>query len=149
MELMDNRIRPYAWGSRTAIPELLGTPSPAPHPQAELWMGAHPGDSSWLLDPSGDRSLLDAIADKPVMMLGERVEATFGPRLPFLLKVLAAAEPLSLQAHPSAEQAARGFAQEEAAGLPIGASRAQLQGRQPQAGADLRGDGVRGPLRIP
>ncbi len=123
MELMDNRIRPYAWGSRTAIPELLGTPSPAPHPQAELWMGAHPGDSSWLLDPSGDRSLLDAIADKPVMMLGERVEATFGPRLPFLLKVLAAAEPLSLQAHPSAEQAARGFAQEEAAGLPIGASR--------------------------
>ena len=51
------------------------------------------------------------------MMLGERVEATFGPRLPFLLKVLAAAEPLSLQAHPSAEQAARGFAQEEAAGV--------------------------------
>ena len=44
MELMDNRIRPYAWGSRTAIAELLGAPSPAPHPQAELWMGAHPGD---------------------------------------------------------------------------------------------------------
>ncbi len=123
MELMANRIRPYAWGSRTAIPELLGTESPAPHPQAELWMGAHPGDSSQLMDPSGERSLIEAIADKPVMMLGERVEATFGPRLPFLFKVLAAAEPLSLQAHPSAEQAARGFAQEEAAGVPIGASR--------------------------
>ena len=121
MELMDNRIRTYAWGSRTAIAELTGAPTPAPHPQAELWMGAHPGDPSVLLDPAGERSLLDAIADKPVMMLGERVEARFGPRLPFLFKVLAAAEPLSLQAHPSAHQAARGFAQEEAAGVPIGA----------------------------
>ncbi len=121
MELMDNRIRPYAWGSRTAIAELMGAPSPAPHPQAELWMGAHAGDPSVLLDPAGERSLLDAIADKPVLMLGERVEARFGPRLPFLFKVLAAAEPLSLQAHPSAEQAALGFDQEEAAGVPIGA----------------------------
>lgn len=122
MELMDNRIRTYAWGSRTAIAELIGAPSPAQHPQAELWMGAHPGDSSTLQSPSGERSLLEAIADKPVLMLGERVEAEFGPRLPFLFKILAAAEPLSLQAHPSAAQAARGFAQEEAAGVPIGAS---------------------------
>ncbi len=122
MELMDNKIRPYAWGSRTAIAELLGAPSPSRHPQAELWMGAHPGDSSVLLDAAGERPLLDAISDKPVLMLGERVEARFGARLPFLFKVLAAAEPLSLQAHPSAEQAARGFAQEEAAGVPIGAT---------------------------
>ena len=121
MELMDNRVRPYGWGSRTAIAELTGSPSPAQHPQAELWMGAHPGDPSVLVDAAGERSLLDAIADKPVLMLGERVEAQFGPRLPFLFKVLAAAEPLSLQAHPSAAQAARGFAQEEAAGVPIGA----------------------------
>ena len=121
MELMDNRVRPYGWGSRTAIAELTGSPSPAQHPQAELWMGAHPGDPSVLVDAAGERSLLDAIADKPVLMLGERGEAQFGPRLPFLFKVLAAAEPLSLQAHPSAAQAARGFAQEEAAGVPIGA----------------------------
>ncbi len=122
MELMDNRIRPYAWGSRTAIAELIGAPSPAPHPQAELWMGAHPGDSSMLYGPAGERPLIESIADKPVLLLGEKVEARFGPRLPFLFKVLAAAEPLSLQAHPSAEQAARGFALEEAAGMPIGAS---------------------------
>jgi mannose-6-phosphate isomerase len=122
MELMGNRIRPYAWGSRTAIAELIGTPSPAPHPQAELWMGAHPGDSSTLLDAAGERSLLDAITDKPVLMLGERVEREFGPRLPFLMKVLAAAEPLSLQAHPSAAQAARGFALEEATGVPMKSS---------------------------
>lgn len=122
MELMDNRIRPYAWGSRTAIAELIGAPSPAPHPQAELWMGAHPGDSSALVGSAGEQPLIEAIADKPVLLLGERVEARFGPRLPFLFKVLAAAEPLSLQAHPSSEQAARGFALEEAAGVPIGAS---------------------------
>ena len=46
---MHNRIRPYAWGSRTAIAELLGAPSPSPHPQAELWVGAHPADPSALL----------------------------------------------------------------------------------------------------
>ena len=122
MELMDNRIRPYAWGSRTAIADLIGAPSPAQHPQAEMWMGAHPGDSSVLLGSAAERPLIECIADKPVLLLGERVEARFGPRLPFLLKVLAAAEPLSLQAHPSEAQAARGFAQEEAAGVPIGAS---------------------------
>ena len=49
MELMHNRIRPYAWGSRTAIAELTGEPSPTPHPQAELWVGAHPADSSLLI----------------------------------------------------------------------------------------------------
>ncbi len=122
MELMENRIRPYGWGSRTAIAELTGSPSPAQHPQAELWMGAHPGDSSVLLEAAGERSLLEAITDKPVLMLGERVEARFGPRLPFLFKVLAAAEPLSLQAHPSAAQAALGFAREEAEGVPMGAT---------------------------
>lgn len=122
MELMINRIRPYAWGSRTAIAELMGAPSPAPHPQAELWMGAHPGDPSVLQGAADERSLLDAIADKPVLMLGERVEAAFGPRLPFLFKVLAAAEPLSLQAHPSAAQAEFGFAAEESNGVPISAS---------------------------
>jgi mannose-6-phosphate isomerase len=115
---MHNRIRPYAWGSRSAIAELLGAPSPSPHPQAELWIGAHPADSSTLVDERGERSLADVIAQDPVAALGTHGHAVFHSRLPFLLKVLAAAEPLSLQAHPSAEQAARGFAFEEAAGLP-------------------------------
>lgn len=130
MELMRNRIRPYAWGSRTAIAELLGEPSPAPHPQAELWVGAHPADSSVLIETSGpgadadaaggaERALAEVIATDPVGTMGEPVRTRFGPRLPFLLKVLAAAEPLSLQAHPSAAQAERGFALEEAAGIPL------------------------------
>ncbi|MDH3521593.1 MAG: hypothetical protein OEM49_14165, partial [Myxococcales bacterium] len=34
-----NPIRNYAWGSRTAIAELLGNPSPSAEPEAELWIG--------------------------------------------------------------------------------------------------------------
>ncbi len=113
-----NPVRPYAWGSRTAIPELLGQPVPATEPQAELWLGAHPGDPSYVELPGGPQSLLDRIAADPVGELGAGVVAEFGPRLPFLLKVLAADAPLSLQAHPSAAQARAGFAAEEAAGVP-------------------------------
>jgi mannose-6-phosphate isomerase len=117
MELMRNKIRPYAWGSRTAIADLLGQPSPAAHPQAELWMGAHPDDPSSLVGTDGERSLLDEVRADPAGTLGAAVVAEFGDRFPFLLKVLAAAEPLSLQAHPSAELARRGFEAEEEAGI--------------------------------
>lgn len=119
MELMRNVIRPYAWGSRTAIAELLGSPVPAPHPQAELWLGAHPDDSSMLMHADGAQTpLLEALHTDPDRHLGTRCAELWGRRLPFLLKVLAAEEPLSLQAHPSAEQAAEGFAREEARGVP-------------------------------
>ncbi len=119
MELLRNAVRPYAWGSRTAIAELLGGPVPAPHPQAELWLGAHPADSSVLLHADGGQTaLLEALRADPARHLGTRCAARWGSRLPFLLKVLAAEEPLSLQAHPSAEQAAEGFAREEAQGVP-------------------------------
>ncbi|MGC7097172.1 mannose-6-phosphate isomerase, class I [Amycolatopsis lurida] len=119
MELLRNAVRPYAWGSRTTIPELLGRPVPAPHPEAELWMGAHPGDPSKVVGPDGtERSLLELVEADPVAQLGEKCAGTWGGRLPFLLKILAAEEPLSMQAHPSADQAAEGYAREEAAGIP-------------------------------
>ncbi|MFD9895014.1 mannose-6-phosphate isomerase, class I [Amycolatopsis sp. NPDC059027] len=119
MELLRNAVRPYAWGSRTAIPELLGRPVPAPHPEAELWMGAHPGDPSHVIGPDGtERSLLELVDADPIGQLGERCARHWGGRLPFLLKILAAEEPLSMQAHPSAEQAAEGHAREERAGIP-------------------------------
>jgi mannose-6-phosphate isomerase len=119
VELLHNAVRPYAWGSRTAIAELLGNPVPAPHPEAELWLGAHPGAPSRLVGADGgERSLLDVLADDPDGELGADLAGRWGGRLPFLLKVLAADEPLSLQAHPSAEQAAEGYAREEAAGIP-------------------------------
>jgi mannose-6-phosphate isomerase len=123
VELLDNPVRPYAWGSRTVIAELLGMPTPSPHPQAELWLGAHPGDPSQLVAADGRRtSLLDAVAADPDGLLGPDRAARWSGSLPFLLKVLAADEPLSLQAHPSAAQAAEGFARENALGIPLDAS---------------------------
>jgi mannose-6-phosphate isomerase len=113
---MTNAVRHYPWGSRTVIPELLGEPSPAEQPYAELWMGAHPGQPSVLSD---GRPLDAAIAAEPDRMLGEPVRHRFGDRLPFLMKVLAADLPLSLQAHPTTAQAEVGFAAEEAAGIPL------------------------------
>lgn len=119
MDLLRNAVRPYAWGSRTAIADLLGRPVPTPHPEAELWMGAHPGDPSWLVRADGTEiSMLQLLDSDPAHHLGEACRRRWGNRLPFLLKVLAAEEPLSLQAHPSATQAAEGFAREEAAGIP-------------------------------
>jgi mannose-6-phosphate isomerase len=107
-------VRFYPWGSRTVIPELLGQPVPADRPYAELWVGAHPDEPSLLAD---GRPLHQAIAADPEALLGPPVVERFGARLPFLLKVLAAESPLSLQAHPTTEQAEVGFAAEEAAGV--------------------------------
>lgn len=103
MELLESPIRKYAWGSLTAIAALQGRPAPTAEPEAELWMGAHPASPSRLA-VSG-MSLTDAIAADPVGLLGASGVERFGPRLPFLLKILAAAQPLSLQAHPTLAQA--------------------------------------------
>jgi mannose-6-phosphate isomerase len=119
VQLLRGAIRTYAWGSRTAIAEFTGRPVPAAHPEAELWLGANPGDPSWLEDSDGEVSLLQAVADDPEGQLGAASRARFGDALPFLLKVLAADEPLSLQAHPSATQAAEGYRREQRLGIPI------------------------------
>jgi mannose-6-phosphate isomerase len=115
---LQGALRTYAWGSRTATAELCGRPVPSDHPEAELWLGAHPANPSRLRVGDGTVSLLDRIADDPAGQLGPRARAGFGDRLPFLLKLLAADEALSLQAHPSAAQAKEGYAREEAAGIP-------------------------------
>ncbi|MCE9515846.1 MAG: mannose-6-phosphate isomerase, class I [Mycobacterium sp.] len=119
MHLLRGAIRTYAWGSRTAIAELTGRPAPAAHPEAELWLGAHPGDPALLDTPDGKASLLEAIRDDPDGQLGPAVRTRFGDVLPFLVKVLAAGEPLSLQAHPSARQAVEGYEREDRIGLPL------------------------------
>jgi mannose-6-phosphate isomerase len=119
VNLLRGALRTYAWGSRTAIAEFTGKPSPAAHPEAELWFGAHPGDPAFLETDTGEESLLDAVRSDPEGQLGTAVCERFGSALPFLMKVLAAEEPLSLQAHPSAEQAAEGFAREDRVGIPM------------------------------
>jgi mannose-6-phosphate isomerase len=121
VDLLHGAVRTYAWGSRTAIAEFTGRPSPTAHPEAELWFGAHPGDPALLETDSGEQSLLEVIRADPEGQLGAATRARFGDALPFLAKVLAADEPLSLQAHPSAEQAVEGFAQEDRLNIPVSA----------------------------
>ncbi|MEU9198190.1 mannose-6-phosphate isomerase, class I [Streptomyces hundungensis] len=120
MDRLTNTIRPYAWGSTTLIPELLGI-DPTGRPQAEMWMGAHPGAPSRLDRGTGETSLSEVIAADPAGELGRAALARFGPRLPFLFKVLAAGAPLSLQVHPDLAQAKEGYEAEERAGIPIDA----------------------------
>jgi mannose-6-phosphate isomerase len=107
-------VRPYGWGSRTALAQLQGRPVPSDGPEAELWLGAHPGDPSTVATPAGPASLADLIADDPKGQLGADVVEEFGARLPYLLKVLAADAPLSLQAHPDAAQAREAYAAQQA-----------------------------------
>jgi mannose-6-phosphate isomerase len=115
---MENPVMAYAWGSRDAIATLQGRPA-ATDSEAELWMGAHPAAPSRLQSSDGEPAQgLDAIiAADPLGVLGKDCLERFGPRLPFLLKVLAAEQPLSLQVHPDDAQARRGFAAEDAAGI--------------------------------
>jgi mannose-6-phosphate isomerase len=116
-----NPVQEYAWGSTTAIPGLLGLANPEGRPQAELWMGAHPRGPS-LVEMEGRRiSLAELIASDPEAVLGSETAARFGAGLPFLFKVLAAAEPLSIQAHPNKEQARDGFSRENEEGIPLDA----------------------------
>ncbi len=118
MQLLKNPIRPYAWGSRSTIADLVGRPVPAPHPEAELWMGAHPGDPSKVVSADGtEQSLLEVLTADPTGQLGSAIVDRWGDRLPFLVKVLAADAPLSMQVHPSAAQAAEGYAREEKLGI--------------------------------
>ncbi|MFF9365030.1 mannose-6-phosphate isomerase, class I [Streptomyces griseoluteus] len=116
MDRLDNTVRPYAWGSTTAIPRLLGT-EPTGEPQAEMWMGAHPGAPS----RTSRGTLVEVIDADPERELGAEAVAKFGPRLPFLLKILAAGAPLSLQVHPDLTQAREGYAEEERRGVPVDA----------------------------
>jgi len=117
VDLLHNTVQPYAWGSPTAIPQLLGTGNPDGTPQAELWMGAHPSAPS-RVSRGGEEVTLDAvIAADPESELGAQVADRFGGRLPFLLKVLAAQKALSIQLHPDRTQARAGFAAEERRGV--------------------------------
>lgn len=112
---LKTQIQPYTWGSRSAIAELQGRPHPSDAPEAELWIGDHPKGPSWVVEAAGRTPLRDWCAARGDDALGEG-----RTQLPYLVKILAAAEPLSIQLHPNARQAADGYAREEAAGIPLG-----------------------------
>ena len=111
-------LRTYDWGSRTFLAELQGRPVPSPTVEAELWFGAHPSAPAALQRAAGPVGLDIAIAADPAGELGVDVLGRFGPRLPFLVKLLAIERPLSVQLHPSAEDALAGFEAEEQRGVP-------------------------------
>lgn len=97
-----NSARDYAWGSKTLISDYFGLPASG-GPMAEVWFGTHSGSLAFLAD-SPQQTVLDALDGKP---------------LSYLLKILAADQPLSIQAHPNSAQAVEGFARENAAGVPL------------------------------
>jgi len=121
ISIMKNTVQDYAWGSYTAIPELLGQKANVDKSQAELWMGAHPKAPSMVQCNSEWMSLLKLIETNPEDILGKRASKKFNNSLPFLFKVLAAAKPLSIQAHPSRDQAKEGFERENRLGIPFDA----------------------------
>ncbi|WP_163508843.1 mannose-6-phosphate isomerase, class I [Fodinicola acaciae] len=117
MQRLTGPIRPYDWGSHEVIARVQGRDFPTAEPEAELWLGAHPADPATV----DGRGLDAVIAGDPDAELGATVVRRFGAKLPFLLKLLAAQRPLSLQVHPNLAQAAAGFEAEEAAGVPVDA----------------------------
>jgi mannose-6-phosphate isomerase len=119
MELLSNPIRTYAWGSTSVIAGVQGRPVPSAEPEAELWMGGHPSAPSRLVREGAEVGLDAVVESDPEGELSADVAAALGSRMPFLLKLLAAETPLSLQAHPSEEQAQAGYAAAEASGLPL------------------------------
>lgn len=118
----------YAWGSQTLLAGLRGT-EPAANPEAEIWYGAHEAAPSLLDD---GRTLLADLQSDAVNALGHDIVDRYGAKLPFLLKLLAAAEPLSIQAHPTREQAREGFARENAAGVALDASHRSFRDDAPK-----------------
>ncbi len=114
------RIRNYPWGSREFLAALRGSPQPSAEPEAELWIGAHPGAPSEVEDGHQWVPLAAAIESRPEEFLGSDSLARFGPRLPFLMKILAIDGPLSIQLHPNAEQSRAGLEREKSAGIPAG-----------------------------
>ncbi|WP_086577872.1 mannose-6-phosphate isomerase, class I [Streptosporangium minutum] len=106
MHLLDNPVKNYPWGSHTDIATLTERPDPTLDPEAEMWLGAHPAGPSTLAGTG--HSLAELIAADPLAALGADVLGRYGRRLPYLMKVISVARPLSLQVHPNAEQAADG-----------------------------------------
>ncbi|MDO5736250.1 MAG: mannose-6-phosphate isomerase, class I [Propionibacteriaceae bacterium] len=104
----------YAWGTRDSIPAILNTPSDD-EPFAEYWLGTHPlGDAR--IENQG--ALSTALTRQPEL-LGEATVEAFGGRMPFMMKLLSAGSPLSLQAHPSRTEAEQGYARESLNGVPL------------------------------
>lgn len=116
---LDNVIQNYAWGSKSALTKMFGIANPQQQPQAEIWMGAHPNGCA-KVHGTGE-SLADLLAKNNKRYLGAYTAARFA-ELPFLLKVLSAEAPLSIQVHPNKRNAEIGFERENQQGIALTSS---------------------------
>lgn len=118
---MQNVIQNYAWGSTTAIESLFEIENKNREPQAEIWMGAHLNGCSQIDVAGTPTPISDFIESDKKAILGEATAEHFS-ELPYLFKVLAAEKALSIQVHPSKQQAEAGFANEQATNVPLNAT---------------------------
>jgi mannose-6-phosphate isomerase, class I len=115
---LKNQIQNYAWGSREILGRMRGVPVPTEQPEAEVWVGAHPGAPSRATVDGAESPLNELIVENPSRFLRpDRTSDWF----PFLFKILAIDAPLSIQVHPTPEQAIAGFEDEQARGIAIDA----------------------------
>lgn len=121
---LSGAVKDYAWGSPHAISDFTGIDF-GDRRVAELWFGAHNGAQTL----AGGRPLSEVISADPAGILGADVAARFDGELPFLLKVIAPEQPLSLQVHPGKELAEAGFQAEEEAGIPRNSPRRNYRDR--------------------
>jgi mannose-6-phosphate isomerase class I len=115
-------IQHYAWGDPDAIPRILTRPNPEQRPFAELWAGAHPDLPATALVEGTPVPLDRLVSEATEQALGRDTATRFDGELPFLLKILAAAKPLSIQAHPDQRQALAGFERENREHVPLNAA---------------------------
>ncbi len=110
MHLIRGSVKDYAWGMADGLTPWLGeyASEHARSPQAELWFGVHPSGASPLINDDNDDAGNATLADHLT-----REQA------PILAKVLAAAQPLSVQVHPNAHDAREMWDKQQIAGPQI------------------------------
>ncbi|MBV9962434.1 MAG: mannose-6-phosphate isomerase, class I [Parafilimonas sp.] len=118
---LKGKVQHYAWGGTEYIPHWLGIENKNKEPFAEYWMGTHPLASSTIIRNNKEENLYELIQQQPQLFLGEKTNTAFG-ELPYLFKILDVKEMLSIQVHPSKENAAKGFEEEETKGIAANAA---------------------------
>ena len=115
---LTGQVQHYAWGGKNYIASLIGLNSVKDQPCAEWWLGAHPSAPSEIENVTGKQSLIEFLLQNPTA-LGQASCQQFGDELPYLLKILDVEKPLSIQLHPTKDQAENGFEAENAKGVSL------------------------------
>lgn len=115
---LTGQVQHYAWGGKNYIASLIGLNSAKDQPCAEWWLGAHPSAPSEIENVTGKQSLIEFLSQNPTA-LGQASRQQFGDELPYLLKILDVEKPLSIQLHPTKDQAEKGFEAENAKGVAL------------------------------